>query len=56
MGDSYNNWVYGTNKMEQGGSGYGSPELHGVEALIEPGFYKDLINQIGRASCRERVS
>lgn len=47
MGDSYNNWVYGTNKMEQGGSGYGSPELHGVEALIEPGFYKDLINPLG---------
>lgn len=34
-------------KFEQGGSGYGTPELHGTEALIEPGFYKDLISPLG---------
>ena len=34
-------------KFEQGGSGYGEPELHGTEALIEPEFYKDLINPLG---------
>ncbi len=34
-------------KFEQGGSGTGVPELHGTEALIEPGFYKDLMRPIG---------
>ena len=34
-------------KFEQGGMGYGEPELHGTEALIGPGFYKDLISPLG---------
>ena len=34
-------------KFEMGGSGTGVPELHGTEALIGPGFYKDLMSPIG---------
>ncbi len=34
-------------ELEQGGSGTGVPELHGTEALIEPGFHKDLMRPIG---------
>jgi len=34
-------------QMERGGMGTGSPELHGTEALIGPGFYKDLISPLG---------
>jgi len=33
--------------FEQGGSGTGVPELHGTEALIGPGFYKDLMSPVG---------
>lgn len=36
-----------TPQLEQGGSGIGVPELHGTEALIGPGFYKDLLSPIG---------
>jgi hypothetical protein len=34
-------------KFELGGSGTGVPELHGTEALIGPGFYKDLMSPVG---------
>ena len=34
-------------ELEQGGSGTGVPKLHGTEALIGPGFYKDLMSPIG---------